>query len=523
MPEDEEFTELLDADFPRVDLVGKAANGIPRFLVAKGANGAFEAGFVRELVEKAVLSGKELNDLPDSDFAYIEPGGKKDDEGKTVPRSLRHFAVQDAAHVRNALSRAPQSPFGDKAMPKIRAAADKFGVDVAKAASDDLTALSGEPNFDDAPGSQGWEQLDADTALAWAGILSRAKNAVELLAGREAQEVFFGADGADGDDVFDLEDASCAIQSAIDVLAPFAAGEQAESDLVGEISKAAWVLKNGTVIDTIEELGSVVKAGRTLSAQNEARIREAVGSLQTVLSTLPDPAEKVTKEGAMTTNPDSVSLPHGDDENNKSSGDANPVVVPSDVETLSGLSDDVAKASGDPMMAVYNASGKLLGAVDPSKITELTEGGDSEPEPEPEPEAPPEDLAPAPSGTVGMEPVEVSKSTDDVIKAAIGQAVKEVSDAKDAEYASVIKSFEDRLAALEEPAPSRVLANGALPPTHMLRGMDEGNGAVDVAKAAELRARLEAAKDTVEREAVAKEMNANAVRAWQQMRDARHH
>ena len=40
----------------------------------------------------------------------------KDASGKTVPRSLRHFPVHDAAHVRNALSRAPQSPFGDKAM-----------------------------------------------------------------------------------------------------------------------------------------------------------------------------------------------------------------------------------------------------------------------------------------------------------------------------------------------------------------------------------------------------------------------
>src|SRR5262249_43317892 len=43
----------------------------------------------------------------------------------------RHFPVHDAAHVRNALARAPQSPFGEKAMPKIRAAAKKFGIDMA--------------------------------------------------------------------------------------------------------------------------------------------------------------------------------------------------------------------------------------------------------------------------------------------------------------------------------------------------------------------------------------------------------
>lgn len=71
-----------------------------------------------------------MNDLPDSAFAYIEPGGKKDAGGKTIPRSLRHFPVHDAAHARNALARAGQSPFGEKAMPKILAAARKFGIHV---------------------------------------------------------------------------------------------------------------------------------------------------------------------------------------------------------------------------------------------------------------------------------------------------------------------------------------------------------------------------------------------------------
>lgn len=80
---------------------------------------------------RAEMSTQDINDLPDSDFAYIEPGGSKDSSGKTVPRSKRHFPIHDAAHVRDALSRAPQSPFGEKAMPKIRAAAKKFGIDAA--------------------------------------------------------------------------------------------------------------------------------------------------------------------------------------------------------------------------------------------------------------------------------------------------------------------------------------------------------------------------------------------------------
>lgn len=79
----------------------------------------------------AQMTAASINDLPDSDFAYIQPGGTKDSSGKTVPRSLRHFPIHDAAHVRNALARAPQSPFGKLAMPKIMAAAKKFGIDMS--------------------------------------------------------------------------------------------------------------------------------------------------------------------------------------------------------------------------------------------------------------------------------------------------------------------------------------------------------------------------------------------------------
>ena len=80
----------------------------------------------------AQLSTADMNDAPDSDFAYVSPGGTKDSGGKTVPRSNRHFYIADAAHVRNALARAGQgAEFGDKAMPSILAAAKKFGITVS--------------------------------------------------------------------------------------------------------------------------------------------------------------------------------------------------------------------------------------------------------------------------------------------------------------------------------------------------------------------------------------------------------
>ena len=86
-----------------------------------------------DLQERATLGSAERNDLPDSAFAYIEPGGTKDAEGKTTPRSLRHFPIHDAGHVRAALSRIGQGArFGPQALPKVRAAAKRFGIEVAR-------------------------------------------------------------------------------------------------------------------------------------------------------------------------------------------------------------------------------------------------------------------------------------------------------------------------------------------------------------------------------------------------------
>lgn len=67
------------------------------------------------LSEAAVWTRAYINDLPDSAFLYVEKGGTKDSEGKTTPRSLRHFPYKDSSgkvdlpHLRNALARIPQS------------------------------------------------------------------------------------------------------------------------------------------------------------------------------------------------------------------------------------------------------------------------------------------------------------------------------------------------------------------------------------------------------------------------------
>jgi hypothetical protein len=68
-----------------------------------------------------VWSTKEVNDFPDSSFAYIEPGGKKDSEGKTTPRGFRHFPYKDEngsidmPHLNNGMAQITKSKLSARA------------------------------------------------------------------------------------------------------------------------------------------------------------------------------------------------------------------------------------------------------------------------------------------------------------------------------------------------------------------------------------------------------------------------
>src|SRR5262249_11903809 len=106
---------------------------------------------------KAVWSTSYMNNLPDSSFLYVEDGGKKDSEGKTTPRSLRHFPYKDAngkvdlPHLRNALARIPQSSLSAdvkaRAIAKAQSIAKANGVDTGKSeslASESMVYYGGE-------------------------------------------------------------------------------------------------------------------------------------------------------------------------------------------------------------------------------------------------------------------------------------------------------------------------------------------------------------------------------------------
>lgn len=196
---------------------------------------------------RAELSTKEINDLPDSDFAYIEPGGKKDDEGKTVPRSLRHYPIHDEAHARNALQRARAQieeggeggEIAEKAMPKIMAACKKFGIDVSEQKS---AALEAQERDDPTP-----EDEDVSAALAKAKI---------ALAKAKAAQLTDPDNNTDPDDeavMAKITAAEAAIDGAIAAQAKDGAPDKAEKK-----SAIPAVPKKGTLAQTVENAVPVV-------------------------------------------------------------------------------------------------------------------------------------------------------------------------------------------------------------------------------------------------------------------------
>jgi hypothetical protein len=81
---------------------------------------------LKPLIAERVWTRRYINDLPDSSFALILPGGEKDETGRTKPRSLRMFPYKDAEgrvdlpHLRNANARLPQAKIPEEQRAKAQ-------------------------------------------------------------------------------------------------------------------------------------------------------------------------------------------------------------------------------------------------------------------------------------------------------------------------------------------------------------------------------------------------------------------
>lgn len=541
---DDELTELYDAEIPRVDLVLSAANGT-KFLIAKDAapgGGLVDADTVRELIGKTA-------DAPAPEQVTLSGSPA------AIMRMIHHSAVTKTS-----------SGTTDEVSKELDVSdADNLDASVAMAEPEDKL-----PGSETDPGSPAWEAVDAATACKWTAILARAKAAIELLGQREMLEAASGADPDDADNAYGLNDACCAIDYAIGVLAPYAVAEHTDAEVASDMEALGKALDgyDPAGLDTIEVvLGQVVKAGRVLSTANEAAIRGAVEQLQKVLASLPaapiadEPVTKQTQEGDV---PEDTAT---------KTTDARTEAAPETDVTKAGETDaaltvvvdpgTVTKADGEgktPAVAVYDAKGNLVGIVDPADVTPISgadkaDGGD-EVVPATEGDGTPEgaqtetsDLAPAPPAAVGTAADDVVKSgepsdtettdesdtSSDVLKSIAEDVVKQLDGrfAKQEEFLAkqvealtqatdTIETLKGQVKALEEqPAESKIFANGAVPPAPVLRGQDRGAPPIDVAKAAELRQSLYKSHDATEQNRIAAEMNAGAIDALQAIHQRR--
>lgn len=306
MNHDDDWTEVVDADIHRMDLVGKGANGTPFLLVKAqdGPAGLVDADTVRNLIAKTAP--------PREDTTVTAITGTPDQVAKTM----------HAIHAAAARAKDQTMPAVIKADDADQAADVVANPDEELPDADEVAAATPEtaPGDPDDPTSAAWEAVDAARARQALELTIALQRLVEQAADREAQEVAVSGDPDDADNVWTLGDVSSAIDAIVGMLAPFAVTEQAEAD----------------------QLTAVTKAGRTLSSANEAKIRGAADALTQVLNTLPAPADDAAPVAK--TDPKEATM--------------------ADTDTTAA----VTKAKGDPMTPVYDENGKLVGMIDSSDL-----------------------------------------------------------------------------------------------------------------------------------------------------------
>lgn len=239
---------------------------------------AFQLGDLDGLIEgRAVWSTAFVNNLPDSSFLYVEDGGRKDSQGKTTPRTLRHFPYKNAQgdvdlpHLRNALARIPQS-------------------NLSQSIKDDLTAKAkgilahngGEQNAVRLPA----ETRAADGSVAWGpedGFVDLCDDVTAALNDGDYGWRWCCIDAATSLDRVLVRDA----QERITYVVPITVGADQEP-VVSDESEWQAVEQGWVAVDDARALAALIgfekRAGKTLSADSTARINQAISMLQKLIS-----------------------------------------------------------------------------------------------------------------------------------------------------------------------------------------------------------------------------------------------
>jgi hypothetical protein len=244
-----------------------------------------------KLFQKAKWSTAYINDLPDSAFLYIETGGKKDDEGKTTPRTKRHFPVRDhtgaldRAHVANAISRIPQSTAPgvnvDALQTKARALLEKLNKSTEdpmvtdKALQEYLTKSSLPTEVADFVKAT-IEAMTKSKGKLTDEAVTKAKEAISSLFGfgatsEEVTKAKADAEKAAGEEKAKLVET---VKSALDKL-------QADKPLVGEAVNSLAELAGVTpVVKMVDQLPPEMKAQWEAMVKNNKANQEEMEKLQ---------------------------------------------------------------------------------------------------------------------------------------------------------------------------------------------------------------------------------------------------
>lgn len=160
----------------------------------------------------ATWSTSYVNSLPDDAFLYIKPGGKKDSDGKTVPRDNRMFPYKDAngdvdlPHLRNAAARIPQSDLSDSLKEQLASKASRL---LKQHGGDDSATTKGENVSEELKALAADLGLDEDATVeqiteAVTAMKEKADGSDELQAKLDDARAALAAAGA-GDKVVSID------------------------------------------------------------------------------------------------------------------------------------------------------------------------------------------------------------------------------------------------------------------------------------------------------------------------------
>ena len=468
MSDDDTVHEIFDAEIPRVDAVDGPAHGRP-FLILKAGDvdpltvlaRVLKAKYDADQQRRMLAAGHAMKG-PDGNPAY--PIGDRDDltaairavgRGGADHAKIRRYIARRAAQL-GATDQIPDDWAADGSLITKAASMDDDldelvpdgGVIEASDVVEDAAGLvapthEGDP---DDPESAAWEAVDAARARAAVQMLTQLKGLVSDMEEREDTEVAVSGDLGDARSSIDLDQVLTALDCALGVLAKFAVDEQVEADdRAQEVAEQAAALGLTKAIEGAVD--QITKAGRVLSAANEASLRAAHASLTEVLGRVPTapqteeapvaavPAEPVAKAAdtvtedvekagtgvgaAPTVDPAAEGMQvDGDPEINSDtasgigSAEAASVLVKAsgmDVETLRGMLMKLVRALPDS--EVQQAFQSMAGAVNP---TGDDPAADAAPADDPAADAAPApDPAAAPAAPVPADPTTVPAPADD--------------------------------------------------------------------------------------------------------------